>query len=259
MNALLICSYKGKYLDIVLERLIEQEVPKKFHILVWDNGNAAEVCKRYDIICGGAYHAETRQAVNIGKTHGIHNLRVLKKDILDIVNCYVCMDDDIIVDGEHLDALVQAALRPGLGMIAPYYHPFNSPMPKGSASVLIDSHAAAGDRGRLRLKVFDQTFRTKHSIGMIGGGLFAIARDNVAKLPWAPDIYPLIKQDGKAVIYCAEDTVLDVELTKLGLLNGYLENPRLTPVIHLPEVNQEYQAWKANARTGVVMLTDNPF
>ena len=259
MNALLICSYKGKYLDVVLRRLIEQEAQKRFQILVWDNGGATEVCKRYGVFCGGAYNHNTGQAVNIGKAFGVHNLRNLTKDIFDGVNCYVCMDDDIIVDGEHLDALVQAALRPGLGMIAPLYHPFNSVMPGEWTSVLIDSNSTAGDCEGLRLKVFDKSFRTEHNRGMIGGCLFAVSRDNIAKLSWAPDIYPVNSRDGKAVIYWAEDAVLDVALTKLGLINGYLDNPNLTPVIHLPELNQEYQAWKDKARTGAVAPIDNPF
>ena len=259
MNVLLICSYKGKYLDIVLKRLIEQEAPKKFHIMVWDNGGAEEVCERYGVFCGGAYHRETQQAVNIGKSFGFHNLRNIKKDIFDEANCYVCMDDDIIVDARHLDALVQAALMPGLGMIAPYYHPFNSPMPDGWTSVLMDSCPTAGEGTELRLKIFDPTFRTEQKRGMIGGGLFAVSRANVAKLPWAPDIYDVINKNGQAVVYYSEDATLDDALTKLGLINGYLDNHGLTPVIHLPELNREYQAWKVNVQTSAGLPTSNPF
>jgi len=260
MNALLICSYKGKYLDIVLRRLIEQEARSRFHIMVWDNGGAAEVCARHGFLCGGAYNKETMQAVNVGKAYGFHNLRNLNKDIFDEVDCYVCMDDDIIVDGEHLDALVQAALQPGLGMIAPLYHPFCSPMPGGGTSILIaSSHTAAGGNVALRIKTFDQAFRTEQNRGMIGGGLFAIASDNVAKLPWAPDIYPVIGQDGKPAVYWSEDARLDIELTRLGMLNGYLDDPILTPVIHLPELDGEYQEWKVKARSCGGLMTDNPF
>jgi hypothetical protein len=247
--------------------------------MVWDNGGATEVCNRYGIL-SGASRDSSQQVVNLGKAGGLWQLRTLRPDYFEEAGCYVCMDDDVIVDAVQLDALVKTALRPGLGMIGACWHPFNSTMPtdvvattlfldpypqctpddSGRESIDRDMISLSGmdDPNRPCLKVFPASLRTEQKRGMLAGTLFAISRDTVARLPWAPFIYPVIGRDGKPFIYWPEDGFLDIKLTELGFTNGYLATPGLIPAIHLPELNQEYTKWKIKHYLSDPQ-TENPF
>ena len=76
-----------------------------------------------------------------------------------------------------------------------------------------------------------------------------MAKASVRKLPWAPYLYPILTNaEQKPAVYWTEDASLDFGLTNAGLLNGYLEGAEYTPVLHLPELDQDYVRWKAKAR-----------
>jgi hypothetical protein len=254
MNPLLICSYKGRYLEVMLRWLLKRGVARKYRLLVWDNGGAADVCARYGIACSGVRDRATGQAINLGKAGGMRYLIDIAREKAPRAVCYVCADDDVVFDSSHLDALVEAALRPGLGMIGPRFHPFNTTMPEGSETVVLDP-------GGLRLRVYPPEERTVHNMGKVAGTLFAISLATVARLPWAPYLYPVPRapQSSKPIVYWTEDATLDIALTRLGFVNGYLDVPGLTDVLHLPELNLDYLAWKVEARNGIGLSAENPF
>lgn len=272
MTPLLICSFKGRYLEVVFRWLLTERVPQKYRILVWDNGGAAEVCARYGVACYGLRDKGSGAAINLGKAAGMHYLVDIVNKELPQADCYVCMDDDVIVSRDHLDALAAAAQRPGMGMIGARFHPFNTTMPPGGQPALFDPCPACtgstcprcGGLGKdpqgLRLIVYPAEDRTMRNLGRIAGTLFAVSRAALARLPWAPYLYPIHGRpgDGKPYIYWTEDATLDMGLTRLGLTNGYLDNPDLLHAIHLPELNLEYMAWKIKARTGEGLATESP-
>ena len=267
MTPLLICVFRTSYLESVIEWLKAEKVEEKYRIFVWDNGGANEICTKHKVRWYCIRDTTTHQPVNLGKAMAMRYLVDIVKQELPDADCYVCMDPDIVVDRKHLDTLVAAARRPGLGMIGPRYHPFNTVMPPGGTVVEFDpcpechgdaDHSAVcqycGGSGKdphgLRLRTYPAEDRTVNMIGRMAGGLFAISKKVVAKLKWAPHLYPiqLRESDKKPVVYWAEDAELDLALTELGFTNGYLEMPGLTPVIHLPELNADYMKWKLKAR-----------
>jgi len=259
---LLICAFRSRYLEHVLHWLQCGQVQENYLILVWDNGGAGETCRHYNVTCHALRDKTTDRPVNVGKALAMRFLVDVVQETLPDADCYVCMDPDIIVDRDHLDALVAAARRPGLGMIGARFHPFNSPTPTGGCPVAMDPCPRCGRKGcadcagsgddphGLRLLTFPAAARTEEGTGKVAGGLFAVSRNALAKLSWAPYLYPIL-QRGKAqkpVLYWAEDALLDGRLTELGFVNGYLDMPTLTPAIHLPELNARYLSWKNDAR-----------
>ena len=268
MIPLLICAYWPRYLDSVIEWLKAENVEEKFRIIVWDNGGAKDICTKHHVRWCAINDKTTFQPVNLGKALAMRYLVDVVMQELPNADCYVCMDDDVIVDRNHLETLVEAALRPSLGMIGPRYHPFNSPAPPGGSIVELDScpecngdtadqtackHCGGSgkDPHGLRLRTYPTEDRTVNKFGRIAGTLFAISKEVVEKLKWAPHLYPLRlrESDNKPIVYWTEDAELDKALTELGFTNGYLEMTSLTPVIHLPELNPEYMKWKLKART----------
>jgi hypothetical protein len=213
----------------------------------------------------------TQDVINVGKALAMRYLVDVVNEAMPDADCYVFMDDDIIVDTDHLAALVATARRPGMGMIAPRFHPFNTAVPPGGTVTCLDpcptcsgpsdQPAVAGCRtcgglGRdpsgLRLRLYPKEDRTIHKKGKVAGGLFALSKAAIRTLPWAPHPYPILTHpDERPVVYWTEDATLDHSLTAAGLINGYLEGAEYTPVIHLPELNQAYVQWKLGAR-------DNP-
>ena len=109
-------------------------------------------------------------------------------------------------------------------------------------------HSGCSHCDGLSLKVYPQEYRTEKRQGMVAGGLFAIARTTVERLPWAPYVYPVLYKDCEPVVYWPEDAELDCVLTALGFTNGYLESSSVTPAIHLPELDENYQRWKQETR-----------
>ena len=268
MIPLLICAFRPRYLDSVIEWLKAEKIEEKYRIIVWDNGGAKDICTKHKIRWCAIHDKTTLQPVNLGKALAMRYLVDVVMQELPSADCYVCMDDDVVVDRNHLDMLVEAARRPSLGMIGPRYHPFNSPASPGGSIVELDScpvcngdtadHTACqhcGGSGKdprgLRLRAYPEEDRLVNKFGRIAGGLFAISKEVVAKLKWAPHIYPLRLREGdnKPIVYWTEDAELDMALTELGFTNGYLEMTSLIPVIHLPELNAEYMNWKLKART----------
>lgn len=270
---LLICAYKPRYLEPVLGWLRAGGVFEQYRVFVWDNGGAGDICAKYGVGCYGMRDQLTHQAANLGKALAMRHLVDVVKQALPGADCYVCMDDDVIVDRPHLDALVAAARRPGLGMIGPLFHPFNTVTPPDGSIVSLDpcptcggptsggdpAHAASacvhcGGSGKdpqgLLLRVYPAEDRTVKNLGKLAGTLFAVSKAAVGKLQWAPYLYPILlrESDKKPVVYWAEDAALDQALTVLGFTNGYLAMPGLTPAIHLPELNADYMNWKLKAR-----------
>jgi hypothetical protein len=270
MNVLFICAFQPRYLDWVLGWLALHKVPEKYQIIVWDNGGAAEICARHKISCFSMKDQSSGKVTNVGKALGMHHLIDISKQHKLDIDCYVCMDDDVITDRPHLDALAAAAMRPGLGMIGAMFHPFNTTVPGDGTLQFLDpcrhcrgtgaspgagACAACQGSGKdprgLCLRVYPREERLLHNHGKVAGTLFAVARGTVERLPWAPYMYPIMynQQDGTPVVYWGEDATLDVTLTSMGFLNGYVESPTLTPALHLPELNRTYQEWKMSART----------
>ena len=266
MTPLLICAFRPRYLDNVLAWLKVENVEEKYRIIVWDNGGAKDICARRNIRWCAIHDKTTHQPVNLGKALAMRYLVDVVTQELPSADCYVCMDDDVIVDRNHLDMLVDAVHRPGLGMIGPRYHPFNTTMPPGGTVVDLDScpvcngntadsmacqycGGSGKDPNGLRLRTFPVEDRTVNNIGRVAGTLFAISKEAVSKLEWAPYLYPLRlrESDNKPIVYWTEDANLDKALTELGFTNGYLEMTNLNPVIHLPELNAEYKKWKLKA------------
>jgi len=263
---LLICAYRSRYLDIVLNWLVSEAIDEKYQVFVWDNGGAREITAAYGFETYGLGASATAEPRNVGKAIAMQHLVDVVARALPEATCYVCMDDDVIVDSGHLDALVAAALRPSLGMIAARFHPFNTVMPAGGAVIDLDPCPACSaadpspgcprcrgsgtDPQGLRLRTYPVEDRTVHDLGRVAGTLFAVSKAAVARLRSAPYLYPIVtrQQDNAPIVYWAEDATLDVNLTREGFTNGYLETRGLTPAIHLPELDHEYMQWKRKAR-----------
>lgn len=242
MTPLLICAYNPRYLEHVLQWLRSCKVEEKYRIFAWDNGGASEVLRKFDLKWHCVQDGDTGAAVNVGKALAMQYLMDAVNEVMPDADCYVCMDDDIIVDRDHLDALVAAARRPGLGMIAPRFHPFNSVVPAGGT-------VSSLEPGGLRLLTYPREDRTVRNTGRVAGGLFALSRSSIAKLSWAPYLYPILANNNQEpVVYWTEDATLDGALTAAGLTNGYLAGGELVPVIHLPELDPDYMKWKLRAR-----------
>ncbi|MES2975868.1 MAG: hypothetical protein V4757_19780 [Pseudomonadota bacterium] len=244
MTPLLICAYRPRYLELVLNWLRTHEVEQKYRIFAWDNGGAADIFRKFGLEWHCVRDEATSEVTNLGKAFAMHHLVDIVNDTMPEADCYVCMDDDIVVDRDHLDALVAAALRPGFGMIAPRFHPFNSVVPGGGSVSSFPTEA-----GSLRLMTYPPEDRTVRNTGRVAGGLFAISRASTGKLPWAPYLYPILANDKEEpVVYWTEDATLDGALTAAGLTNGYLAADELSPVLHLPELNEAYRQWKLQAQ-----------
>lgn len=243
-------------------------VEQKYRIFAWDNGGAAVIFKKFDLKWQCVRDETTDVVTNVGKALAMRFLIDTVTNEMPGADCYVCMDDDIIVDRDHIDALVTAARRPELGMIAPRFHPFNSVVPDGGKVSFMDTCPICKDSGKfvgytvclrcgglgkdpsgLRLHVYPKEDRTLLNTGRVAGGLFAISKASVSKLPWAPHLYPILSNlNQEPVLYWTEDATLDGALTAAGLINGYLDGNELTPVIHLPELNEAYKQWKLQAQ-----------
>jgi hypothetical protein len=245
---LMICAYRSRYLDVVLNWLSLGGIEEKYRVFIWDNGGASRICAEYGFETYGLRASSTAEPKNVGKAYAMQCLVDIVNKALPDATGYVCMDDDVIVDCAHLDALVAAAHRPSLGMVAASFHPFNTVMPAGGSVVAFEP-CSAFPQG-LRLRTYPVQDRTVGDIGRVAGTLFAISRAAVATLKSAPYLYPILSRqdDNSPIVYWAEDATLDVALTRQGFTNGYLETPGLTPAIHLPELDQEYMAWKLKAR-----------
>jgi hypothetical protein len=269
MIPLLICSYQPRYLERVVHWLKNGMVQEKYRIIMWDNGGAQGICAAYGLDCYSSRTGPTGEPQNVGKALAMRHLVDIANKTLPDATCYVCMDDDVIVDRDHLDALVEAAQRPYVGMVGAHFHPFNTVIPEGGSIVGFDPcpvclsgvdaplcHHCGGsgkDKLGLRLRTYPAEDRTVRRVGRVAGTLFAVSKAAVAKLRWAPYLYPILtrKEDNKPIVYWAEDGVLDTALTVLGFTNGYLEVTGLTPAIHLPELNNDYLVWKLKARSAL--------
>jgi Glycosyl transferase family 2 len=263
---LLICAYRSRYLDAVLNWLASEGIEEKYQVFVWDNGGARQIAAEYGFETHGLGATESAEPRNVGKAIAMQYLVDIVTKALPDATCYVCMDDDVIVDYEHLDALVSAAHRPSIGMVAARFHPFNSVMPAGGSIVEFDPcpvcsaskpsarclHCRGSGKNPqgLRLRTYPVEDRTVLNVGRVAGTLFAVSKAAVAETKYAPYLYPILTRQGdnSPIVYWSEDATLDVALTSEGYTNGYLEMPHLTPAIHLPELDHEYMQWKLKAR-----------
>jgi hypothetical protein len=268
MTPLLICAYKPRYLEVVLKWLRAENIEQNYRIYAWDNGGADKIFQKFGLKWNCLPDESTKGVTNVGKA-------LAMRFLVDVVNlempdaeCYVCMDDDIIADRLQIDAIVSAAKRPGLGMIAPRFHRFNSVVPEGGQLTYFDPcpicsridvtskndqcPVCAGfghDPLGLRLWTYPMEDRTVHNTGRIAGGLFAVSKASIAKLSSAPYLYPILADsNGDPIVYWTEDATLDGALTAAGLVNGYLHGNEQSPAIHLPDLNDDYVKWKIEAR-----------
>lgn len=268
MTPLLLCAYKPRYLEVVLRWLRSERVEEKYRIFAWDNGGADKIFRKFGLTWNCVPDESTKGVINVGKALAMQYLIDAANLNMPEAECYVCMDDDIIADRDHIDSIVAAAMRPGMGMIAPRFHGFNSVEPKGGHLSFFDhcpvctsavmplgnsKCSACGGLGHdlqgLRLWTYPKEDRTVHNMGRIAGGLFAISKASIAMLSSAPYIYPILTSaDGDPIVYWTEDATLDGALTAVGLVNGYLRGSELNPVIHLPDLNEDYVKWKLEAR-----------
>jgi hypothetical protein len=266
MIPLLLCAYRPRYLEHVLYWLRKGRVEEKYRIMIWDNGGAESMCAREGFTCYSWRPGGAGEPQNVGKAFAMRQLVDIANKTLPDAACYVCMDDDVVVDRDHLDALVAATQRPNIGMVGAHFHPFHTVMPPGGSIVEFDpcpdclgagnvpACSRCGGSGKdprgLRLRTYPAEDRTVRKTGRVAGTLFAVSKAAVAKLRWKPYLYPVLTRphDDRPVVYWAEDQVLDMGLTALGFTNGYLEVTGLTPAIHLPELNVEYMQWKLKAR-----------
>lgn len=268
MTPVLLCAYRPRYLTLVLKWLMSPSFGQKYRLFVWDNGDASEIFRDAGLEWHRVLDEDSGKVVNIGKALAMQYLVDVANRSLEDFDCYVCMDDDIIVDCAHLDALVNTARRPNLGMVAGFMHPFNSAVPSGGSITLLDPcNACTGankllnattcqicggtgvDAGGQRLRTYPAQDRTEKMQAKIAGGLFAVSKSSVDRLPWAPYLYPILTTaDHKPAVYWTEDASLDFGLTKAGLLNGYLDNMDFPPAIHLPDLDEAYVQWKRMAR-----------
>lgn len=269
MTPLLICAYKPRYLEVVLDWLRSENVEEKYRIFAWDNGGADTIFRKFGLEWNCVRDDATNTVTNVGKALGMRFLVDVANQALPDADCYVSMDDDIIADRDHIDALVSVARRPGMGMIAPRFHRFNSVVPDGGDVSCLDPcpictraekpvvdakcprcEGLGKDPDGLRLRTYLKEDRTVHNTGRVAGGLFALSKASIEKLPWAPYLYPILANaNQEPVLYWTEDATLDGGLAAAGLINGYLDGNELSPVIHLPELNKDYAQWKLQART----------
>jgi len=263
---LMICAYRSRYLDAVLNWLTLEGIEEKFRVFVWDNGGAKKIGAAYGFETYGLGARPSAEPENVGKALAMQCLVDIVNKAVPDATCYVCMDDDVIVDCEHLEALVSATERPYIGMVGAQFHPFNTVMPAGGTVVGFDPCPACSagkpsrtcplcrgsgtDPNGLMLRTFPTADRIVNNTGRVAGTLFAVSKAAVAKLRSAPYLYPILtrQNDDKPIVYWSEDATLDVALTEQGFTNGYLEKPGLTTAIHLPELDHEYMQWKVKAR-----------
>ncbi|KQU71408.1 hypothetical protein ASE08_08090 [Rhizobacter sp. Root16D2] len=265
---MLICAYRPRYLDAVLKWLRSIGAESDYKIFAWDNGGAATILRQAGLEWQCVRDEATQEPVNVGKALAMRYLFEVVNDTMPDADCYICMDDDIVADRAHLAALVAAARRPGMGMIAPRFHPFNSVAPEGGTVTHFDACPrcrkpgfpafgqaceVCGGTGKdptgLRLRTYPVEDRTVHKKGKVAGGLFAVSKAAIGKLPWAPHPYPILTgADQMPAVYWTEDATLDHGLTVAGLINGYLEGDEHIPAIHLPELDPAYMRWKLQAR-----------
>jgi hypothetical protein len=263
---LMICAYRSRYLDTVLDWLTSDGIEEKYRLFIWDNGGAKQISSEYGFETYGLGASPNSEPQNVGKAIAMQYLVDIVAKAMPDATCYVCMDDDIIVNCEHLDALVSAAHRPSIGMVAANFHPFNSAMPPGGSVVEFDPcpicaaakpsrscphcRGSAKDPQGLRIRTYSPKDRTVNNLGKVAGGLFAVSKTAIAKTRFAPYLYPILSRqsDNSPIVYWSEDATLDVALNGEGFTNGYLEMPHLTPAIHLPELDKEYMQWKLQAQ-----------
>lgn len=265
MTPLLICAYRPKYLGAVLHWLFAQDVPSQYRIFVWDNGGAEEYLNHFKLEGHCLRDEATGKPRNIGKAMAMrHLVDIVNREMPD-ADCYVCMDDDVIVGRDQLDAITGIALRPQMGMIGPRFHSFNSTMIPEGTVVGLDPCPHCHGRGRrllgqckvcrgsgvdpdgVQLRVYPAADR--QFIGRIAGTLFAVAKSALQGLPWGPTLYPQrLDQDNKPVVYWSEDAALDRALSEAGLIGGYLQGGDYEPAIHLPDLDPDYLQWKVKAR-----------
>lgn len=267
MTPLLLCAYRPKYLRVVLKWLFDNGVPNRYRIYAWDNGGAAEILREFKLEWHCVRDEATGEPVNVGKSLAMRNLVDVIDEQMPRTDCYVCMDDDIIVGLDQLDVMTEVARRPGMGMIAASFHPFNSYMPPSGSVVPIDPCLRCGETGKvgsmacpacrgsgknpngLQLRVYPAEDRTVHKVGRVAGGLFAVSRDAVRTLPWGPNLYPFVlSESNQPIVYWTEDAELDAALTAAGRVNGYLQGGSYVPAIHLPDLDPDYLRWKSEAR-----------
>lgn len=268
MIPILLCAYRPRYLGVVLQWLQPILAGGDYRLFAWDNGGAAAQFRQAGLEWHCTRDEATQQVINVGKALAMQYLMDVVNAEMPDADCYVCMDDDIIADRAQLAALVAAARRPGLGMIAPRFHPFNSVVPAGGRVQFMDAcplclgvpdrstpepcSACGGtgtDRAGLLLRTYPIEDRTMRNQGCVAGGMFALSKAALGRLDWAPYPYPILMGEGeRPVLYWTEDATLDFALTTAGLTNGYLEGDEYTPVIHLPELDPTYVEWKRKAR-----------
>lgn len=240
MTPLLICAYKPRYLRAVLSWFREEEIDRHYRIFVWDNGGAAEILREAGLEWHCVRDEATGEPVNVGKAIAMNMLIDIVAEQVPEFDCFACMDHDIVIGRDQLDLLTTIARRPGMGMIAGCFHPFNAP-PAGGTVVSLSP-------GGPRLMVYPAEDRTVRNMGRIAGGVFALPRSALQKLPWAPRLYPvLLNPEQKPVVYWTEDASLDCALTVAGLTNGYLYGSEHEPALELPELNTAYATWKRKA------------
>nr|WP_315491419.1 hypothetical protein [uncultured Rhodoferax sp.] len=269
MIPVLLCTYRPTYLNATLGWLKTPDFDKRFRLFVWDNGGAEATLRQFGLEWQCSRDETTGKVWNLGKALAMRHLIDSATAALPEADVFVCMDDDIAVDAAHLDAIVSAARRPGVGMVAGQMHPFNSLAPVGGTITLMDACPSCANvtswkslfsrcprcKGTgmntdgLRLKTYPVETRTIHGKGQVAGGLFAVSRVSLSKLSWAPYLYPFLGDDSnEPVLYWTEDASLDHGLTSAGLINGYLDSSDVNPAIHLPGLNPEYERWKEKAR-----------
>ena len=49
MTPLLLCAYKPRYLELVLEWFRTHEVEKNYRLFAWDNGGAAAILRKFGL------------------------------------------------------------------------------------------------------------------------------------------------------------------------------------------------------------------
>lgn len=237
----LLCAYRPKYLHATLPWLLTDAFRDRYRLFAWDNGGAADVLRRFGLEWQCIRDEPTGRVRNVGKALAMQHLVDAVDATLPDSPALVCMDDDIAVDAGHLDALVAAAQRPGVGMVAGCFHPFHSVRPAGGTSTRIGPDGPT-------LRTYPAADRTVGGVGRVAGGLFAVSRASIALLPWRPRLYPILADaNQEAVPYWTEDASLDHALTVAGRTNGYLESADVVPALHLPDLDEDYARWKKSA------------
>src|SRR4051812_6181573 len=109
MIPLLLCAYRPRYLGVVLNALRASGVDRSYRIFAWDNGGAEAALRDAGMEWQCVRDENTGAVINVGKALAMRHLVDQANQAIPEADCYVCMDDDIIVDRPHLDALVAAA------------------------------------------------------------------------------------------------------------------------------------------------------